>query len=350
MPGEINWGRNLRIVVVALLLILTMWFLFQVRTVVMPFGLAVIISYFLAPIVDFGESKGLSRSLTIAIIYFVLFAILILSSVYVIPVFINELTRLTEYFPLYVSAFGDALVEYEGYYARLALPEAVRESINETLTRALETLESRATDLLGSFVMGFMGVLSQIFYILLGPILAIYILKDAKTVRRRFADSVPEDSRPMVQQFLTDIDRVLAGFFRGRLMISLFVGVVVAVALGVLGLRFSVVLGVIAGLTNLIPYFGPIIGAIPALTLAAFDSGWLFIMVAVIFVLVQLLDGLVITPRFLGDRTGLSPLGVIFAVLAGGALFGVWGLFLGVPVGASIKVCLDHLFRWVQQE
>ncbi|MFW5896935.1 MAG: AI-2E family transporter, partial [Bacillota bacterium] len=98
------------------------------------------------------------------------------------------------------------------------------------------------------------------------------------------------------------------------------------------------------------PYFGPIIGAIPALLLAAFQSPSMLIQVGILYLVVQQLDGFVITPRIVGGRIGLHPLWVIFGVMAGGVLFGLWGLFLGVPATALIKVCVNHLTSWIYMQ
>lgn len=349
MWDRINWSGVLRTMLVVVVLASVFIVLHRVRTVLTPFFIAAAVAYVLHPIVLFGERRGLSRGQSIALTYLlvaVLFGILLL---FVIPMVVEEVNRLVENVPTYIAQLQEALAQLESFYAGTAVPPSVRETINQALEKYLDRLEARL-DIdasLAALLAGIGGMFGVMFNFVLGPILAIYLLKDRAILRDSFHRLFPGRYREQVIRLLADINRVLSGFVHGRLIISAVVGVIVAVALALLGVRFYLILGLFAGLTNLIPYFGPFIGAVPALLLAAMESWSLLLWVAIVYIVIQQLDGFLLTPRVLSNRTGLHPIAVVFAVLAGGSLLGFWGLFLGVPLAAVIKIFLDHLFIWL---
>ena len=241
----------------------------------------------------------------------------------------------------------DTLGELERIYEATAIPTTIREAINHSLEDFLLTLEERLIGFLTGVMVGIGGVFSALFYFILGNILAIYFLHDSKEFYESFEQLLPQRYRPAVLSFANDIDRVVSGFVHGRFIISAVVGVLATLILAILGVRFYLILGLVAGLTNLIPYFGPFIGAVPAVLLASFQSGRLAVQVLIVYLIIQQLDGFILSPRVLSRSTGLHPLAVVFAIMAFGSLFGWWGLFFGVPMGAIAKVCLDYIFRWV---
>lgn len=346
MFQEADWGRIFRIIAIAIIAGLLFFVFMQVRQVFTPFIFAGIITYVLNPVVDYASRKGMTRGQAIAATYLMLMVLMVLLAIYVVPVFIVEVNRLVANVPNYVEDIQQAIFEFEGYYARSALPASVRDAINQSIETNLGKIEEHTAAVLTGLVTGVMGFFGGLFNLVLGPVLAAYMLKDFRRFHDVLENAFAPHRRAHVQRFLADINQVLSGFFHGRLIVSVVVGVLTALVLQFMGVRFAMILGVVAGLTNLIPYFGPFIGAIPALVIAGLESWRLFAQVGILYVVVQQLDGFVISPRILGKRTGLHPLAVIFAVMAGGVLFGFWGLFLGVPVAAVIKVCIDHVFVW----
>jgi len=337
-----------KVAAVVILLVLTFVFLHRVRTVLPPFVIAVVISYILNPAVNYGQRRGLTRAQAIAVTYLVLVVVATVVLVFVIPVLVNEVNRLTDNIPQYISQMQQGIGHLERLYEAADIPTAVRDTVNQTVEHFLLTLEERLTGVLSGIMVGVGGFFSSLFYLLLGNLLAIYVLKDSREMYRSFEQLFPAPYRPAVLRFLTDVNRVISGFVHGRLIISAGVGVLATVVLAIFGIRFYLMLGIIAGLTNLIPYFGPFIGAVPAVLLASFQSVGLVVQVAILYVLIQQFDGFILSPRIMARTTGLHPLGVVFAVLAFGSLFGWWGLFFGVPLGATVKVCFDHLLRWVR--
>ncbi len=352
MLQRIDWSKVLRVFVALGLLAIIIVFLNRVWGVVTPFVVAVAIAYILHPVVKFFERRGLSRIVGIAVTYILLGLVVAVFSLFIIPVLVEEVNRLVDNVPHYVNEITMFVAEAERFYAGPTIPPVLREAIDQALEkyqiRLEEGLDIDAS--MGAVMTGIGGFFGGMFQLILGPILAVYFLKDARYFRERFRMMIPADYREAVTGFVQDANWVVSGFVHGRLIVSAIVGIIASVALALFGIRFYLVLGLFAGLTNLIPYFGPFVGAVPALIVAGMDSWAMMIRVAILYVLIQQLDGLVLTPRILSHRMGLHPLAVIFAVLAGGALMGFWGLFLGVPIAGILRVCLDHLLRWILAE
>ncbi len=349
MLERFDWFRILKLAALLLVTLFMAIFLYRVRAAVTPFAIAITLAYVLNPMVDFGERRRMSRIQAIAVTYVILLILIGIIGLFVVPGLVAEINRLVDNVPYYLAQTQETISQLERFYEATAMPPMVRDAINQALDKYLENLEERL-DLdasLTALMAGLGGLFGGLFNVGLGSVLAVYLLKDSHHFYHRFKDMLPGEYRRNVMDFLKDVNRVLSGFIHGRLIVSAVVGVVATVVLALLGVRFYLVLGLFAGLTNLIPYFGPFIGGIPAVILAAMDSWGLMFRVIITYLLIQQLDGFILTPRILSNRTGLHPLGVVFAILAGAALFGFWGLFLGVPLAAIIKVCLDHLFRWI---
>ncbi|MEW6230265.1 MAG: AI-2E family transporter, partial [Bacillota bacterium] len=154
---------------------------------------------------------------------------------------------------------------------------------------------------------------------------------------------IPGRWRSEVVGLLIEMDHALGSFIRGQLLVSGIVGVLISLGLSIIGVDFALVIGLLAGIFDIIPYFGPVIGAVPAIALALLKSPVLVIYVVVLFVVVNQIESAIVGPNILGEQIGLHPVAVIFAILAGGHLFGVTGVLLAVPVAAIIKVFLRYL-------
>ncbi len=352
MLQRIDWLKVLKALAALVLLVVVLAFVSRVRGAVTPFAVAVAIAYVLHPVVSFFERRRLSRIQGIAVTYVLLAVVVVAFGLFIIPVLVEEVNRLVDNLPHYVSQIAAIIVEAEQFYAGPTIPPVLREGIDQALDQyQMHLEESLDVDAsISALMAGIGGVFGGIFHFILGPVLAVYFLKDARYFRDRFQNMIPSAHREGVVSFVQDANRVVSGFVHGRLIVSAVVGIIASTALAIFGIRFYLILGLFAGLTNLIPYFGPFVGAVPALIIAALDSWAMVLRVSILYVLIQQLDGFILTPRILSNRTGLHPLAVVFAVLAGGALMGFWGLFLGVPVAAVIRVCLDHLLRWILAE
>ena len=195
---------------------------------------------------------------------------------------------------------------------------------------------SRAFGLVASAV----GLLATVVVI---PVLSLYLLVEAPELIRDFMRVVPLAAQPKTLALLHDLDNVLGGFIRGQLTVGATIGACITIALLVLHVKYAVLIGVTAGLFDVIPYVGAIVGFIPSVSLAFANDGWQHaLLVALVFVAIFQAEGHFIAPKIVSDSVGLSPLMVIVAILIGGELLGISGMFLAVPIAAVLRVIILH--------
>ena len=192
--------------------------------------------------------------------------------------------------------------------------------------------------------MALMGFAANLFLV---PVVAFYLLRDWDKMMANLGMLLPRNVEPVAVSLLKECDEVLGAFFKGQLMVMLALGVVYSLGLGLIGLQFAILIGMVAGLASIIPYMGFALGFAAAMIVALFqfDSLGGMAMVVVVFVFGQAMEGWVLTPMLVGDKIGLHPVAVIFALMAGGQLFGFIGLLIALPMAAIIMVLLRHLHR-----
>lgn len=311
------------------------------RPVLLPFLLGGILAYLLAPLVEALAARGLGRSAAILLLYALLALALATALVLVIPAGLAELQRLALAAPEYATAARSFLAEMHGRYRRLPMPESLRQALDSFIAG----MEGRAATWLEAGLDGMFDAVGVLAALVIAPIVAFYLLRDLDLLKTRLHGALPHRLRPTLLRLLADIDRVLAGFVRGQLLVALLVGLLVALAMHLLGLRYATLLGLIAAAAELVPYVGPILGAVPAVWVGLLHSPWTALQAALIFLVIQQVESTILSPRIIGHAVGLHPLAVIFSVLAGGYLAGFWGLVLAVPVAGILRVVWRFAWR-----
>lgn len=176
------------------------------------------------------------------------------------------------------------------------------------------------------------------------PVISVYLMLEAPDIERAFLSIVPPRARPKTIAVMHDLDHVLGGFIRGQLAVGATIGAAITIVLLLMHIRYAVLIGVAAGLFDAIPYVGAIVAFIPSVLLALFNDGWQHaLIIAVAFVAIFELEGHVIAPKIVSGSVGLSPLTVIVAILIGGELAGIGGMFVAVPIAAALRVFIVHL-------
>jgi len=302
------------------------------RKVLIPFILAAFLSYMLEPPVGFLNRRGMSRAGAIALVYLAIFTAAVLLGVYFIPRFFQDLREISMAIPKYAQALAQLSERAYQVGKEYNVPEGFVQGIAGALSR----LETRLVGAGEGLVQAILSSVSLVPHILLAPVIAYYILRDINKWRH---NTLLRMSRyPLhYMDLVRDIDRVFAGFIRGQSLVALFVTIMVWAASILLKLRYGAVLGVISGLGEFIPYFGPVIGSIPILVVAFLSSPITGLWALVLVGFIQWFDSTVLVPRVTGERVGLHPLWVIFAIFAGGELLGFWGIFLAVPLAGAFN-------------
>jgi predicted PurR-regulated permease PerM len=311
-----------------------------------PFLIGAILAYFGSPFVSWAQRHRIPRALGALLVITVIALLLLALLLVLVPLVESEAAQLTRRLPaLATNAYGQlAPWLHERFGIELPLDLAsVKQLVAENLTSA----QSLTLKLLSGVKAGSTLVLAIIINLALIPVVMFYLLRDWNGIVTRLDELLPRRWLPRVRTIAREIDRVLAEFLRGQLVVMGVLAVYYSVALSFSGLQFALPIGILTGLLVFIPYVGFGLGLILGVLAALLQwSGWSgFVAVLAVYGFGQLLENYVLVPLLVGDRIGLHPLAVIFALLAFGQLFGFAGVLLALPVSASLLVGLRHLRR-----
>ncbi|HWQ73462.1 MAG TPA: AI-2E family transporter [Desulfitobacteriaceae bacterium] len=321
-------------------LILGLIFFYSIRMVLGPFLLAFALAYLLNPVIEWLEKHKINRRWAIALTFCLIVIIIVLILSLVLPSVYNETARLMVVLPEKISQLNDFLQNIRHNFLASGLPEKVSYVIDEHLGNGEVYVAEKLKLLLDNLP----AKLASLSPYLLSPILAIYFLADWKRIQLAFMRLVQQKWRLEWQRLWLDISHVLRCFIRGNLVVAVIVGILVGIGVKLIGMDYALIIGLICGISDLIPYFGPLIGAVPAVLLGFTKSSMMALEVALVILVVQQLEGTLISPKLMGDSVGLHPLWVIFALLAGEELAGFWGIFFSVPIAAVIRVIFRHIY------
>jgi len=335
--------KQVRLTIIVLFAFIALYFLWLVRSGLYPFIIAILLAYLLNPAVCYLEKKGLSRALAILLLYIILFAVIILGGTRLLPILIRDLESFGKELPHILGKSEELFYLIQSHYQNSVLPYSIRMAIDNSIISLQQEGQLFASELANSIL----GLISYFIGFAITPILAFYFLHDWQAIKEGLLLLVPCRLRQEFTLALKDIDKVLNGVIRGQLTVAIIVGVLVSFGLYFFNVPFALLIGITAGLLDVIPYFGAFIGAAPAITLALLESPLLAGKVTLLFFVIHQLEGSVIGPKILGESVGLHPLTVIFCLFAGGELFGVVGMLLGVPVAAVGKVVLRHSIKYL---
>jgi predicted PurR-regulated permease PerM len=313
--------------------------LYLLRGILLPFVAGMAVAYFLDPICDWLEAHGCSRNWATVIVSVGFAIVVVIALLLLVPMLQRQIFDFAGRLPGYVDALiNRVLPQLQSVVDRLGIGNLadLRSSAGAQVGSVVSWIGSALARVVSSGV-ALANLLSLLF---ITPVVAFYLLRDWDRLVRQIDALLPRDHRDTIHAQLLEINRNLAGFARGQATVCLVLAIFYAGGLSLIGLDFGLVVGLGIGLLSFIPYVGSIAGLITAVTiaLAQFNSWGPVGLVLACFAIGQILEGYVLTPRLVGDRVGLHPVWVIFALLAGGALFGFVGLLLAVPTAAVIGV------------
>lgn len=341
-------------------------------SVLTPLIIALLLAYLLHPIVcwieehimnskRFSRFKGknpdkhekLKRTLSVLLTYILVLGLIVLLLYSTYAMIGGQISRQVD-----LNAVISSISSYSERYNQIfeQLKTWLENSgLSDNLKGQLITTVESVNTLLGSAISNSFEQIrkfgSNMVNIVLGLILAFYLLKDLDFFKKLYNDTMSvlikrKDNRKLKNLF-KDINFIISNFIRGQLLDALIVGILCSIGLSIIRLDFAVLIGMTAGISNVIPYFGPIIGSIPAVIVGLLSGDPMKALLAVIvLVLVQQVDSTLISPRVVGDSVGLHPLFVMLSIIIGGAYFGLWGMLLAVPTAAIVKM---FLIRWMEE-
>lgn len=339
-----SWRLVLVWLAVACLVVVTLMLL---RGVLLPFLVGMAAAYVLDPLADRLQRLGFGRTMATLTLTVLFFAALVPLVLLLLPVIIDQVVDLAARLPSYLEELRNRAARL----TRLLDAQGIFEgtSVQGLVARFSERALSFVGTAVASVVTSGLAVLNLISLLFVTPIVTFYLLRDWDRMVAAVARVIPPRHLPTARQLGAEIDLVLAGFLRGQGMVCLFLAGFYGLGLALVGLNHGAIIGMLTGLFSFIPYVGMLVGVVVGLLVALFQFDSLFqvALVGAVFALGQFIEGNFLTPRIVGARIRLHPVWVIFAVLAGTALFGLPGTFLGTPVAAIIAVLVRFgIERW----
>ncbi|WP_338470347.1 AI-2E family transporter [Niallia sp. XMNu-256] len=315
-----------------------------VITILLPFFIAGFITYLLHPIIERIHEAGLHRGLAIFFIYFLFFGGIGYAFYKGLPEIIRQLKDLAESIPIFSKQyleFTQSIQEKTSTW-----PDGIQKRVYDGISSIEQGIALRITNIINSIL----EMLGNVFTIALIPFISFYMLKDYVTIKKAVWYLTPRKWRREGVVLLRDIDKSLGGYIRGQILVCGLIGTLTSFLFWIFDMKYPLLLGAIIGITNIIPYFGPFIGAIPALLIAATISVKMIMIVVVIVLVLQFLEGNILSPLIVGKSLHMHPLMIMFALFAGEEIGGILGMILSVPVVAIIKVSLVHLRKYLEKK
>ncbi|WP_430785089.1 AI-2E family transporter [Virgibacillus flavescens] len=291
-----------------------------------PFLLALFLAYLLYPFVQKLHSFNIPKGLAILILYIGIIGGLIFLVNRIYPLFIRQLNELSDQLPQFISTYKNWI--YQLYESTAFLPETVHDRMDNLFTGVEKMIANIVSKLMNTVT----KIFDIIILITVIPVLIFYFLKDTRKIKNWLKKWIPIKYHQRAHVILYSIDKSLGNYIRGQLIVSLFVVIATFAAYYFLDLKYALVLAIIMGFTNIIPYFGPIIGALPALAISLTVSTKLALLVLLTVFVIQLIESNLLSPYIVGKSIHIHPIAIIFALLVGGKVGGVLGMILAVPL------------------
>ncbi len=344
----------LQIILIIVAVALGFWMLHRLASVVFVLALAALFAYVVAPLVQLagrpiriaGRPRRLSRAAAIVLVYVLIAGGVSGGAALLLPSATGQIDDIVARAPAYAESIVTWEHGWSRYYERLRIPRELRQRIDQS---ALAAGEGAVRSIQGS-LLALVGSLSDLPWLLLIPILAFFLLKDAATLRRTFIRALPRHGQLRGHRLFEELNATLAAYTRAQLLACLLVGVLCGVGFAMLGIPYPVVLGVLAGMLEFIPLVGPLVLAAVAATIGALHAPMLAVWAVLFLGVLRLVEDYVIYPRLIRRGIHSHPLVVILAVLAGAELGGIAGMFLAVPAAAIVSVVYRHWVDWRMED
>lgn len=354
-------GTNTLFTLIALVLLGLVIFIFRevsfifnplsvfMKTVVLPVVLALIFYYLLRPILRLLEDFRIPRIWGILIIFLGVIGLITLLIVLVFPFLREQFQTLIMEFPDY---FMQLLTNLDAFLRTSFVGDYYRgssfdiEQLIATLpTNLADTLQSTITTIITG-ITGFISTItSVILSIVIVPFILFYLLKDGEKLPEYFVKLLPPRFRDDTREVLSEADKQLGAYIQGQLIVAFCIGVMVYIGFLIIGMDYALLLGVLAMVTSVVPYLGPAIAITPAAIIALVTSPFMLVKLAVVWTVVQLVEGNLISPQVMGKTLYIHPITIIFVLLTAGSLFGIAGVILGIPMYALARVLVSHLYK-----
>jgi len=334
-------------------LLVSGWIIYLLAPVITPFAISAALAYFGDPLVDRLEKVSvwkwkLGRAVAVSIVFILMLALVTVVMLIIAPLLVDQIRLLIHRLPEWIEWGSSTAIPWVAGKLGFELVDFDAAQFTQMLKDYWKEISSAAFKLIDFISKGGMAAVALLTNLVLIPVVTFYLLRDWDLMIRGIHDLLPRKMEAEISRLAKEVDEVLGAFFRGQLLVMLALGVIYTIGMALVGIEFAVLIGMGAGLLSIVPYLGSIVGVVVASGAAIFQfqDAFHLVMVLLVFAAGQSAEGMYLTPKLVGDQIGLHPVAVIFAVLAGGQLFGFLGILLALPVAAALNV----LVRAVHQK
>jgi predicted PurR-regulated permease PerM len=333
------------------LILVTGFLVYILGPILTPFIAAAILAYVADPLVDKLEKYNLGRTLAASIVFVSMNALGGLLLLFLVPLLQGQILIFVQKVPGYIVFLETHFLPWMDAELGINFKEFDFSIVTQTLQENWQTAGSVATTLVASVTRSGLAIGNGIMNLTIISVVSFYLLRDWDHLVAGVRSLIPKRVEPIISSLASESDEVIGAFFRGQILVMLALGTIYSAGLSMIGLDLAIMIGLLAGLVSFVPYLGFIVGIVVACVAAIMqfhDITYLFYVIAV-FGVGQVLESVLLTPLLVGDRVGLHPVAVIFAVLAGGQLFGFVGILLALPIAAVLAVIIRYIHRRYQQ-
>lgn len=321
------------------------WLLYLLGPVLTPFAVSALLAYLCDPIVDRIEERKVSRTLAVVIVFSCMSVIFIAALLVLVPLLENQLLKLVTRIPQFMTWIQESLLPLIANKFGLDVSQINLDQIKIAFAQNWKDIGNLLSQIFMQISQSGQTLMTIFSFLILIPVVTFYLLRDWDILLAKINDLIPRRYENVISIMARECDQVLGEFLHGQLLVMLVQGVLYSAGLWIAGLEFALLIGMLAGLVSFVPYLGFVVGIVVAGVAAfmQFHDVIHLMYVAIVFGIGQALEGMVLSPMLVGDRIGLHPVAVIFAVMAGGQLFGFIGILLALPMAAVIVVLLRHI-------
>lgn len=316
-----------------------------ISNILMPVIIALLLYYLFNPAIDFMERHKIKRFWAIVILYTSVFLLLAGGIVLVIPLLENQISNLTETFPVFMDNFINSVIAFVDDFSGNEIADNVISQVEGFVDSISSDIGNYVSEGLTRFSSVVTGITSVVMTIVIAPIILFFLLKDAEKFANGVLAVTPPKWRADLIRVATEINVKVGSYIKGQLAIAVANGVMIFIGFTIIGLDYSGVLGLAGGVLSLVPYIGPTLTFIPAFIIALLTSWTEVLLLIVVWIVVQFVEGNFVEPNIMGRQLNIHPLTIIIILLIMGDLLGLFGLVFGVPIYAILRVIVNYIFQ-----
>jgi predicted PurR-regulated permease PerM len=329
--------------VIAVLIIGTVLILYLVRGILWPFLLSALLAYFITPLIDFFEQFGIKKMIAVIFLYLAVFGAIAGALIIVAPAVVHQAVSLNKNLPEYTAQVKGITLVWQ-WKIENRFPMVKEKDLFNKATTALQNYLSDFLNNIPSYIMNVFSIFALLFIV---PFATFFFIVDGKAAMNALYRNLPPRYIETVLSVISELDEALGRYIRYQMIEAGFVGLLSFIGLVILGVNYSLLIAILAGMANMIPYFGPTVGMTVGIAVGfiQFKALTIVIQIFVLFIIVQFIDNNFIQPIIISKGTNLHPMVIFFSVIAGAEILGVLGMFLAVPVAVMIKVVFSILLK-----